>query len=100
MSWFKWVKNWFKASEQGQEKTDAKIEDKLPEGITVAELRKMIAQEYPPFTWEKVGLFLYKDFKKHGLNFTQLKGDEVLPDELVEKINSTLEIFYKRRLAI
>ncbi len=107
MKWFQWIKNWRKQVLSSEEEagTPSSSEESLPEaigeeGISVGEMKKLIIKNFPPFTWEKIGLYLYNDFQKAGLPFTHLDDKEILSLDLVLKINSTLKLLYNKRLPL
>ena len=111
MSWER-IKRWFKSFKkiknvtnkeaQAQHKTNNQTEIKTDNAdykdYTVVELRKIILIHYPPFTWEKVGLLLYKEFTGMGKNFTKLQDNDIIPAGLVKCISNALYMFYKKEL--
>ena len=90
------VKNTKQTSENIHPKTN-KNRDTY-KSYTVAELRRIIFLNYPPFTWEKVGLLLYKEFTTAGKSFTKLKDNDTIPPSLVKCISNALYMFYKKEL--
>ncbi len=75
-------------------------EKKLPRsrGIRVRSMKNILLYSFPPYTWERIGIFLYKDFMNAGLPFPTVTDDDYLPYELIEKIDETLRSFFGKGL--
>ncbi len=110
MKWFQWLKNWRKKNVSIKQEESASNAESPPlgvtdnsigdDGISVRQLKQIVIKNYPPFTWEKLGLYLYNDFQRAGMPFTHLKDDDILSLDLVLKINSTLKLLYNKRLPV
>ncbi len=66
--------------------------------VRVGTLKKAIYYYFPPFTWERIGLLLYKDFMNYGKAFGNLRENDCLPKELVIEIDKSLHLLYKKGL--
>lgn len=94
----KWFKNLNKNSQVYQTRPDTPKKEEEYSSIKFGELRKYIEANFPPYTWARIGLRLYKDFLKEGLHFADIKDNYTLSPELVKKIDDTLYALYKKRL--
>ncbi len=67
---------------------------------TVKAIREYILLNFPPLTWERLGLLLYKDFQRHRLSFPTLEDQVELPEDLVKRIDQTLRELYNKGLRL
>ena len=78
-----------------EEKTDPDIP-----AVEVIKLKQWIGLEFQPYTWEQVGIILYKEFMDYGKPFPDLKENDVLPPKLILAIDKALKLFHNKGLPI
>ena len=78
---------------------EEKIDSDIP-AVEVLKLKQWIGLEFQPYTWEQVGIILYKEFMDYGKPFPDLEDNEVLPPKLVMDIDNALKLFHNKGLPI
>ncbi len=66
--------------------------------VKVGTLKKAIYYYFPPFTWERIGLLLYKEFMHYGKPFGKIEETDCILSELVQKIDEALQLLYRKGL--
>ncbi len=59
-------------------------------------LKQKIEAKLPPLAWQIIGLKFFKEFMKCKINITKLTETEIVPAELLEKIDSFTQSEYRK----